>query len=704
MVKSYQKKLRDTLVDCTKSKRCKQVESLFQLLLFKSETDEVNKQWFDLTDGAEKPKMLISEMRCSMVKNFLSAVYFFLDEKTKSSKLKQHDLINFLLTCKVTTFITTLLEGNDNLKALQENNLNSSVTYMTLVLIKRILEHTGHKQTSHSNQLLNGNVVEMLLDILNSSEKNLCMVAAVDILCCFSLQHREACERISKSNGLVTLSQFIKKDDAQKMLLSSGIEKDFFCFDDHMFAYNFYHIECCVNFEEKEWKVPETINRESGVLLLQIGFELKKASMKILMQIADLNNRFRLLLYNQERCMKPILSWLSNPACHPSTHIMFQFSSHIISNLLLSEEIAIKLINNNNLINTLDVGLYSAGWHISRQFQMLVHGIAKQGGTVREKLAENKGIFEALVCQMYSIDEDVQPALIALVAELAQGRKTATELHKAGCTPQLLIDTGHFYGHSYRRQIERARCGFVKHVKSWRKEERLIRSERNEDSLTIRHQVENLKNNGNDEFKKQKYERAVEFYTQALKICPVRIKCPDGENCPSWDPRMGVGNDVHHWWVLPATLFANRAQCHLQMGKWQECIRDSTRSICSCWIPCDEGGPTRSSIFLKAVYRRARAWYEMEDYLKALNDISCCHELEPNDQMFTDMYKECLLLYRKYYRRELVRHCGNCGAGEGIQLRRCAGCCEVYCSKKCQTTDWTAGHKELCAKFSTAEE
>lgn len=59
-------------------------------------------------------------------------------------------------------------------------------------------------------------------------------------------------------------------------------------------------------------------------------------------------------------------------------------------------------------------------------------------------------------------------------------------------------------------------------------------------------------------------------------------------------------------------------------------------------LACDEGGPTRSSIFLKAVYRRARAWYEMEDYLKALNDVSCCHELEPNDQMFTDMYKEVI--------------------------------------------------------------
>ena len=54
----------------------------------------------------------------------------------------------------------------------------------------------------------------------------------------------------------------------------------------------------------------------------------------------------------------------------------------------------------------------------------------------------------------------------------------------------------------------------------------------------------------------------------------------------------------------------------------------------------NEGGPSRKKIFVKVTYRRARAWFELKDYHRALNDMACCVQEEPNDEILKKFYNE----------------------------------------------------------------
>lgn len=694
----------NTILGCIELQRQSEVRSLFNLMLCGQNVGEVSKGWFCIPNGTTPPQ-LTYKMRCETIKRFCWAAYFLVEEVSDEDELIYKDhVFDFLLESNLVMFITGILHDGDESETYRGIQ-DSSVTFIVMYFMKRILKLNCYEKSKYTKKLLQNNAVEIVLDLISQESKNLIFVAAIDVLRCFCLNHREACERIVNAEGHLLLAPLLHKDLTQKLILSYGMKSKMFELEGKIFQYQLYDIKCCIDLAFTTWNVPETIDQLNGLTLIHTGFELKKAAMQIMMFIADMNNRFRTTLYNTTSCMKSLVGWLRNPSSDPSTHIMFQMSSHILCNMMISEQIVLKLIKEHKFVEFLDIGLYSAGWHISRQFQMLVCEIAKHGGAARDALAANKGIFEMLICQVYSIDEEVQPCLMKLLVFLSQARRTAIQFHEAGMTPQVLMDTGHFYGHAYKDSISQVRDGFATHIKSWRREENQLNKDAhvNIDEEKIRNEVEQLKALGNENFKEDKYVDAAMAYTEALKICPIRIKCPDGEKCPSWNERMKKNTTNYHWWVIPATLFANRAQCNLKLKNWKKVITDCTKSICSCWIPCDEGGPGRQSIFFKAVYRRSRAWYELKEYHKALNDISCCHELEPQNDAITQFYKECMLLYRKKYGRELVRHCGNCGAGEGIDVRRCASCVEVYCSKKCQLMDWETGHQLLCEKVNSTK-
>ncbi|XP_065664352.1 uncharacterized protein LOC101238502 isoform X4 [Hydra vulgaris] len=628
----YQDQWSLILLDSVKNKKVKRLKNLFDTLINGADISLVDDCWFEFLDS--HPSHLDARNKSEMICTVFNWIYLFVNEKIKIKKVAVKELLTFLVKCKLHIFVSSVLQYSDNQTVFDDKNI-----FLSLFIIKEVLKLQSLKETSHTKELLEHSVIENLIQIIIKwNRPKLINVAAIDILFCFCMEHREACERIMDIEGHESLALFILKDWSEKSFINRGKFEDF-------------------------------------------------------TKIANMNNRYRMKLYESLDVRKPVLGWLSTPSLGPSVQMIMQLASYVLYNLMLSEDITKKLVNETNLLDILDTGLFNPSWHISRQYQMLVFAVAKHGGTLRDALLKNKSIFEALVNQLYSIDEDVTPRLMHLIEELSKGCKTANELYQSGFNPKLLINNGHFYAHSYH--MDQIRTGFQKYVGGWRAEEQkaIDNSKHSDKIVDNRQNVDFLKRLGNDELKKKNYSKALQLYSEAIDRCSLRIKCPDGKDCPSW--KKDLGENVFHWWVEPATLFASRAQCYLKLKNWKAAVSEASKAICACWIPSTEGAPHREKIFIKATYRRAKAWFELKDYLKALNDISCVCELASDNPLFKAFYKEVLLVHRKFKRRELVRHCGNCGAGEGIKLRRCAECYETYCSKICQSKDWV-NHKHLC--------
>lgn len=105
--------------------------------------------------------------------------------------------------------------------------------------------------------------------------------------------------------------------------------------------------------------------------------------------------------------------------------------------------------------------------------------------------------------------------------------------------------------------------------------------------------AEELKKIGNNIFKDGNYERAIEKYTDALKICPVSFS------------------------IDRAILYSNRAAAKMKMGDHEKAIKDCTKSV-----EYDEK-------YVKAYLRRAQC-YELKEKLdECLADYKKILELDP---------------------------------------------------------------------------
>ena len=102
-----------------------------------------------------------------------------------------------------------------------------------------------------------------------------------------------------------------------------------------------------------------------------------------------------------------------------------------------------------------------------------------------------------------------------------------------------------------------------------------------------------LKEQGNREFKSGNYERAIESYDKVIELDR-------------------TGSDMR------ASVLFNKATCLFHLGKFAECI-DS----CS-------GALTLNPLYEKALYRRALAYEQINEFENAISDIEKMIELNPS--------------------------------------------------------------------------
>lgn len=126
-----------------------------------------------------------------------------------------------------------------------------------------------------------------------------------------------------------------------------------------------------------------------------------------------------------------------------------------------------------------------------------------------------------------------------------------------------------------------------------------IPDEEPEQNLTEEEQEKNhqealeLKSQGNNEFKEEKYLESANIYTKALKICPSKYS------------------------VDRSILFANRAASKAKLGRNKSAIEDCTRAI------------ELNDKYLKAYLRRATLYEETDKLDESLEDYKKILELDP---------------------------------------------------------------------------
>ncbi|KAK8814334.1 hypothetical protein WA158_008196 [Blastocystis sp. Blastoise] len=136
------------------------------------------------------------------------------------------------------------------------------------------------------------------------------------------------------------------------------------------------------------------------------------------------------------------------------------------------------------------------------------------------------------------------------------------------------------------------------------------------DIQTDEERSDSLKNLGNEQFKKQNYKEAYEFYSQALAF---------KETAP---------------------LYCNRSFCNLKLECYGEAFTDSENAI--------KIDPS----FVKGYYRRASAHYYLGDLENALKDYILCNKKSPKDKLFIIVF--IIIIYGIFIYKQILTRLTEC--------------------------------------------
>ncbi|EJP61840.1 hypothetical protein MY5147_005898 [Beauveria neobassiana] len=126
-------------------------------------------------------------------------------------------------------------------------------------------------------------------------------------------------------------------------------------------------------------------------------------------------------------------------------------------------------------------------------------------------------------------------------------------------------------------------------------------------------QVTKLRDNGNNEYRKGKYDEAIKMYTLGLQMALQR---------PMWEPSALVREEV-------SGLLANRAQAHMALLNWPEGAVDGLASV-----------EARRVGNAKAWWRRGRCLYEMARLQEAREWVKEGLEVEGEEADLVSLLKD----------------------------------------------------------------
>lgn len=125
--------------------------------------------------------------------------------------------------------------------------------------------------------------------------------------------------------------------------------------------------------------------------------------------------------------------------------------------------------------------------------------------------------------------------------------------------------------------------------------------------------ITKLRDNGNAEYKKQKYAEAHQLYTLGIQMAVSR---------PSWEPSAIAREEL-------SGLYANRAQASMALGNWAEAAVDAETSV-----------EVRKQGNAKAWWRKGKCLLEMGRLEDAREWVKKALELEGQEAELTALLKE----------------------------------------------------------------
>ena len=127
--------------------------------------------------------------------------------------------------------------------------------------------------------------------------------------------------------------------------------------------------------------------------------------------------------------------------------------------------------------------------------------------------------------------------------------------------------------------------------------------EKSRKCLELLTNIKTKKDEGNALFKEEKYQEALDVYTEALQVDKFHARAN-------------------------AKLFCNRAACFSKLGKHSEAIDDCTKAI------------QLDRSYQKAFLRRARAFTETEEFNQAVKDYETLLSLDRRNQEYLDLLND----------------------------------------------------------------
>ncbi|XP_002739932.1 uncharacterized protein LOC100368909 [Saccoglossus kowalevskii] len=543
-------------------------------------------------------------------------------------------------------------------------------------------------------------IVEALITCVNQNEfcaLTLCAsVRAISCLC--SLSH-EASQRAIFSGVIHKLGPILVKDTAHKIVFdwaNKGPNE----FELKILSYN------KIGLMSDDPPAQEKIsNREEYIdASLDWSSSLQTHSLTTLANLVNRGVKFSHFFFKETRTLKAVIKWLRTAPLIRSERVLVKQALGLMATLSFNVDLGWILVSEWKIINYVENIVMYPYQDLAYAGFRYIHISTYPDCKAKNLIGKSETILRACALHAFSSIHDIRSFVLQCVEMFSKGDSSPTMLKYLGARDlTLLEDSFGQYGDT-KDMITCIRENYKKYALSqWKKElEKLERS----DVIIDQRKSEELKKKGNACFNSGLYEKALEFYNDAIKICPITT--------PS------STNHRVQWCSLLATLYGNRAQCYINLKRWQEAVSDCDYAIIRClhYDLIDVGGAadyytslsavdlTKQDIFktfaevtpilLKAMFRRSKALFELKDYLRAVVDAEQCAFMRKDDYTFYIHYEKVLLAYRDNKGVENARRCGLCWKGGGQKLKRCAYCSAIYCSRKCQSEAWDKGHKDNC--------
>ncbi|KAM7437669.1 hypothetical protein ABFA07_012709 [Porites harrisoni] len=602
----------------------------------------------------------------------------------KTGSIEKQNMFSVFLSTELLNFVVRLLWIRIPNESLGTNDQPWHASHFnSLMVLKHILTLPQYTRIN-CKHLMEINTVEALLDFCDADFDLLGLYPAVCALKTLTCLEREACDRIVLLSGISKIGKVVLKDNCQKMIVKaykSGItsSRPYIkrVLEDR-------RDQCLDNFKRAE--LPSTADLPLNILR-SWSYKIQMNAAVVLLKIAEQNDRYRKLILKDKVASKAVITWIKTPSIAASDCTMIAMCLKVAGMISQSEELTWQLIDSYGIIEFLEDGVLIPDNAPINAFLELIEQMSTHSGRCRNKILENEEILQALGRYMFSYNKEIQGPTLRALANLSESDEMAKNLIKCGVTPKNITLVTIFYQHPAIGQAQRIQKTLKRTChKLWIQEEIAFGKERfdffsqvDEESARV------LKDIGNKQFKSNSFDEAIRRYTEALNCCPQGTEASK------------AGKDGR-WMVLPAVLYSNRAQCHLNKSEWQSALNDCNEAMARCLEENEEA----EKILLKTMFRRSKAFMELGHHQRALNDISFCLRTQVNNtgnaNNVLSIFWEVLGKYRKAYGPEPIRRCGNCIGGDGDKLKRCANCEEVYCSKECQVLAWEKGHKNLCNK------